>query len=78
MKTKNNFEKFRTIQEILNLMDTKILNFIFTFSRFSAAIFSVNRGECDGQLREEGRAQVRGPEPPQLQGEEGPLIAWPS
>ena len=37
--------------------------------RFSSAVFPVNCRERDGQLREEGRAQVRGGEPPQLQGE---------
>ena len=42
------------------------------FFRFSSAVFSVNCRECDGELREEGRAKVRGREPPQLQGE--PLI----
>ena len=42
--------------------------------RFSSAVFPVNCRERDGQLREEGRAQVRGGEPPQLQGER----AWDS
>ena len=54
------------------ILDAESLNlhfYMIPLFRFSSAVFPVNCRERDGQLREEGRAQVRGGEPPQLQGE---------